>query len=163
MVETFYRLLRPIRRNEPSIEPGAAASAPGRSSICGGLSVSRWREGALRLRHPKRISKPNAIWAAFHRHHHPVNRIDFGPYTEITTRPTGPRECADAPPFVTPELRAAHRVGAPVCRRGRVHHRPYDAAHGQRSIGIDERAVYSHPRLEFSILNEFHSLKDEFS
>ena len=49
--------------------------------------------------------------------------------TEITTRPIGPRECADAPPFVTPELRAAHRVGAPVCRRGLVHHRPYDAAH----------------------------------
>jgi hypothetical protein len=64
-------------------------------------------------------------------------------------------------PLVTPELRAAHRVGAPVCHRGRVHHRPYDAAHNwrQRSIGIDELAIYSHPRLKFSILNEFHSLK----
>jgi hypothetical protein len=32
-------------------------------------------------------------------HHHPVDLID---YTEITTRPIRPRECADAPPFVSP-------------------------------------------------------------
>jgi hypothetical protein len=34
--------------------------------------------------------------------HHPVDLIDFEPYTEITTRPTGLRECADAPPLLPP-------------------------------------------------------------
>lgn len=54
-----------------------------------------------------------------------------GPYTEITTRPIGPRECADAPPFVTPELRAAHRMGAPILSPRQSHASPtrYDDAH----------------------------------
>jgi len=98
-------------------------------SILRWLSVSRWREEALRLKATEAGSATRMpMWAAFGSHHHPVDLIDFEPYTEITTRPTGPREGADAPPFVTPELRAAHRVGAPVRRRGRVHHPPYDAA-----------------------------------
>jgi hypothetical protein len=107
-------------RHRSNSEPRRARPVEARFSVAFRL---------LRLRQPKRLSNSDAIWAAFGSHHHPVDLVDFGPYNEITTEPIGPRECADAPPFVTPELRAAHRVGAPVCRRGRVHHRPYDAAH----------------------------------
>lgn len=114
-------------RAEPHEQRAVSCCNP---SILRWLSVSRWREEALRLKATEAGSATRMpMWAAFGSHHHPVELIDFEPYTEIMTRPTGPRECADAPPFVIPELRAAHRVGAPVRRRGRVHHPPYDAAH----------------------------------
>jgi hypothetical protein len=64
-------------------------------------------------------------------HNYLVGLIDFGSSKGIRRGGRLHQACARTrPPFWYPELRAAHRVGAPIRRRGRSHaSSPYDAAH----------------------------------